>query len=305
MSAGPESPQGFDPPPPGGGAGSGVDSASGGGSRSAAVVQARPLRASLGMPFGSSTGSPITPPDPLELRQLATRDAALDALLVALVGVAFPYLPQILLAPALGSGANPIEPSLLLVSKYIECGMVIGLLCYLVLRHRLPAAAFGVRVSDPFAQLAWGGGALVAGFGYSMATGLLLMPLAQWFASDLEQRVEFMQALPLDNVGVSAALMLAVGVHEELLFRGLLLPLLRRVMGGWIPAALLCAALFGSLHIAQGVLAVVQVTGLGLVLSWFFVKSRSVLAVALAHFIYNFLMLQLARLITQMDLLPQ
>ena len=301
MSTGSESPNRFETPPAGAGA---IDSAGAGAFGSAgvgAVVQARPL----GRPPGDRRDEPIAPPNPLELRQLATRDAALDALLVVLVGVAFVYLPQVLLVPVLGTGAFRIDLLVLLVSKYVECGMVIGLLCYLVLRHRIPAEAFGVRASDPIAQLAWGGGALVAGFGYSITTGLLLAPLAHWFASDLEQRLEFMQALPLDDVGASAALMLAVGVHEELLFRGLLLTLLRRALGGWIPAALLCATLFGSLHLAQGVLAVVQVTGLGLVLSWFFVKSRSVVAVALAHFIYNFLMLQLMRLASQTNLLPQ
>jgi membrane protease YdiL (CAAX protease family) len=66
---------------------------------------------------------------------------------------------------------------------------------------------------------------------------------------------------------------------------------------GWTGAILLSSALFASLHIAQGWLGIVQIFPVGLALAVFFVLTRSLTAVILAHFLFDLVQTQLARLL--------
>ena len=62
-------------------------------------------------------------------------------------------------------------------------------------------------------------------------------------------------------------------------------------------AVLFCSAAFGALHYHQGWPGVILITGTGTVLAITFVLSRSLPAVILTHFIFDFVQFQFIRLL--------
>lgn len=74
---------------------------------------------------------------------------------------------------------------------------------------------------------------------------------------------------------------------EELIFRGLILQLLRRYTPNWF-AALLSAALFAGLHAMRGWGNVVNAFIMGLVFAWMVIRSQSLLPTLICHPTINF-----------------
>jgi len=236
-------------------------------------------------------------PRPLELLGVSRGAAMLDVLLILFVAVLTPISLEVLafvLSPQTAAGVR--FDWTLVARKWIEALLLVALLVLLVHRHRLSAAAFGCRTRRLGGQLAWSLPALFGGYVVMLTIGVLLMSLSG-AEKDVAQRVEFLDRLPLDNLWITVLLLIAVAVHEELLFRALLIPLLRRIGLGWIGALLLSTALFAVLHVAQGWMAIAQVFGLGLVFGIVFVLSRSTLAVIIAHFAFDLIQFQVARLL--------
>lgn len=79
------------------------------------------------------------------------------------------------------------------------------------------------------------------------------------------------------------------GFGEEMLFRGLLQPLLAQWLGWW-PGILLAAVIFGLAHPITPSY-VVLATLMGLYLSWLWQASDNLLTAILAHAVYDFLAL--------------
>lgn len=246
--------------------------------RGGAPVVARPVTAAL-------------PSSPLELNTLTRRQAALDLALVLLVCLGLPLAQGTVLAL---SGRQPTRADLALAlslpAKAVEAGTVCALAVYLGLRHRMSPRGFGLTIRALPAQLGWGVAALVAVYAYMAATVVAMVPFASQLQPDLEKRVEMFRLFEdgLDRPASVALLLVPVVIHEELLFRGLMLPLLRRASGSWLVAVLLASAVFGALHLMQGVFGALQIFGLSIVLSVFFIFSRSLLAVLVAHYVFDF-----------------
>ena len=260
------------------------------------VVVARPVGA-----------PPLAPPPPgLELPYVRRGDALLDLALVLLAAIVLPYAPS-LLVPFEEGGAPPLEIGpLVIFQTWCQAGLAVGLVLYFVLRHRIRPSAFGVRRDRIGQQLLWGCGALIGVYVALLATGLLVLLLyliSPGVEEDLAKRVPYMKQMPVDSLGATLLLLLAVALNEELVFRGLLMPYLRRVLGGWRWAAVISALIFAGLHVPQqGVLGGgLQIFAIGIVLAVFFVLSRSVLAVTLAHLLFDFLQFQLIRVLPDLE----
>lgn len=82
--------------------------------------------------------------------------------------------------------------------------------------------------------------------------------------------------------------LLAVGVVEELIFRGYLLYVLRRYLANNSAIVAISAIIFGLIHWSQGGHAVLITALIGAVFMIAFLLSRSLLPVILAHFVINF-----------------
>ena len=74
---------------------------------------------------------------------------------------------------------------------------------------------------------------------------------------------------------------------EETIFRGLILVRLRRITGGWLPAVLISTLIFSMQHFGGGFAWVIGIAVASLAFSVVFISSRSLLAAAVAHFLYN------------------
>jgi membrane protease YdiL (CAAX protease family) len=89
------------------------------------------------------------------------------------------------------------------------------------------------------------------------------------------------------NVGTVLAFVGATVLAEETVFRGIILPRLRRITGHWWSAVLICSLFFGAYHWSGGVGLVVATSLISVACCVVFIRSRSLVAAALAHFLYN------------------
>jgi len=81
---------------------------------------------------------------------------------------------------------------------------------------------------------------------------------------------------------------LAVGIYEELLFRGFLMTRLRRATQSWTLAVVLSTAVFTSLHaIDQTPAALVPVAILSIVFSLATIWRRSIIPAIVGHFLFD------------------
>lgn len=124
-------------------------------------------------------------------------------------------------------------------------------------------------------------------FALSRLSGILPAPLAD----HVTWRLTNLPLLPL-----VLATCLLTGYSEELYFRAYLLTEFRRL--GVAPALAVGAStlLFALGHLYEGLSGFLGTAAIGVVLSLFFLRRRDLHSIALAHGLYNFVTLLLARL---------
>lgn len=171
-----------------------------------------------------------------------------------------------------------------------------------VMRLGLIGACFwlGWQSELAFAQLGWQSvnvpRDLLAGFFVGIGCALMVPPLTHWaiarFGASVYSPIVILNILPRrarEWILVPLALIPAVFL-EELLFRSLLL-------GGFgtlappLVLAFVWSLLFGALHSPQGALGIAVAAALGLILSFLFLATHSLLAPFLAHYLINLLQL--------------
>jgi hypothetical protein len=89
------------------------------------------------------------------------------------------------------------------------------------------------------------------------------------------------------SVGTVLAFVGATVLAEETVFRGIILPRLRRITGHWWSAVLICSLLFGVYHWTGGLGLVVSTSLISVAFCVVFIRSRSLVASGVAHFLYN------------------
>jgi membrane protease YdiL (CAAX protease family) len=256
------------------------------------IVVARPV---LGPPGLRALSRPSKA---LDLSALTGREAALDLGLVVLVAILARFAPELVAVLLQPDGPVGEVGWITVLVKWVDAALLAGLTAYLLLRNRISPAAFGIRTGGLGVQSLWGLATLLAAGVYVVSSAVVIFALlgsSPEFQQDLSKRVDFVQAMPVHDLARSLLLLSAVAIHEELLFRALLLPYLRRLLGSWWLAVLLSSAVFALLHLQQGLIGVVQVAGMAVLLAVVFILSRSVLAVILAHFLYDLAIFQALR----------
>lgn len=246
---------------------------------------------------------------PLRLLEIEPREARWDVLAVLAAPIGLIYFPSLFkwfVGEWIGSAPLQeveINEQWIAASKLFEMLLAIGVATYFIFRNGVRPQSFGIRFGRIGQQLLWSVAAFVSAYAYLLGTAIILGPLLYYFygPEGLERGIPEKQRM-MENIGSISvpwlvATLIAVGIHEELLFRGMLLTLMRRATGSWWIAIVGSSAIFGSLHFHQGWLSMLQITGLGIVLSLIFVASRSLLAVAIAHFFFNFCQIQIIHLL--------
>jgi membrane protease YdiL (CAAX protease family) len=167
------------------------------------------------------------------------------------------------------------------------CPLVAASVWLIPHRHGRGREELGIRWGDPGRTLAFGGlGALTA---MAMSYGIFFLIFLIFYLatgrSPVSAETERLQDL---SGGYLAFIILNVVVlapiFEELFFRGLFYPALRRRMGP-MPAIILNGAIFGILHLQP--LFMLSLVLVGVVLAYLYEKTDSLFAPMMAHALYN------------------
>lgn len=224
-------------------------------------------------------------PKPLLLGPISQRDALLDLLMIA----GFFALVQLLIVVGVTVDAPSLNiadvPAVLNVAAIFWSA---GLICFfsaaLVRFRGQPLAAIGLSLQAWPRMVPAGLGSFFVLLG-CMIFGNLLLPIPESATPGEENAERIMQMLPqrLSPLWI-VVFSLTIGFYEELLFRGLLMPRLRRLTHSWVAAVVISTAVFMLMHAPmQTSVAVVYIGGLSLLLSLLTIGFGSILPAVILH----------------------
>jgi membrane protease YdiL (CAAX protease family) len=121
------------------------------------------------------------------------------------------------------------------------------------------------------------------------ASFLLVLVLAQLFRYFGQREVDFLpEGLPLWFRAVQAVLIaVTAGVTEEIVVRGYAQTRLEQLRVPTAAILLVPTALWGVLHVYQGVGAALTIFGLGLMYAWYYHRTRRLWPLILAHILFD------------------
>jgi membrane protease YdiL (CAAX protease family) len=122
-----------------------------------------------------------------------------------------------------------------------------------------------------------------------VASFILVLVLAQLFQYFGQREVDFLpEGLPLWFRSLQAVLIaVTAGVTEEIVVRGYAQTRLEQLRAPTAVIILLPTALWGVLHVYQGVGAALTIFGLGLMYAWYFQRTRRLWPLILAHTLFD------------------
>lgn len=127
-----------------------------------------------------------------------------------------------------------------------------------------------------------------------MVLGFLMALFSPQMVDAVVETGERLQAtFPKLSVYQAFAIATLIGVYEETVFRGFILPRMRRIFGSWTIAIIVSSVAFTLLHAYQGPMGMAMVLMLSLVLSVIFVWRRSLVPCIVAHAVTDFVSLSL------------
>lgn len=133
-------------------------------------------------------------------------------------------------------------------------------------------------------------GAVVAAYTLIYASQFVLFFFwAGLWEAMAENAGRLMELVPKQHPFGFARVALVIGLYEEVLFRGFVMPRLRRATGSWTLAVVVTTAIFALLHLPHQVsAALIPITILSLVFSVVTVWRRSIIPAIVGHFLFDF-----------------
>lgn len=166
----------------------------------------------------------------------------------------------------------------------------LGVVALFVRYRRHSASSIGLGARRCGINLLIGFGALIVSYLLIVPTMILLSTLWSGMMEQMRENGTRIRALvprlhPIGFLAVAAT----VGLYEEVLFRGFLMPRLRRATGSWTAAVIISTVVFTALHSAdQTAAALIVVAILSLVFSLVTIWRRSLLPAIVAHTLFDF-----------------
>ena len=217
-----------------------------------------------------------------------TRAQALVDILVFLAGFGLGCLVAGFLG-GLALQTSQIDPRVVGVIVTMSIALWIICLIFMIRKtRRQPQEALGLCSKNWAVEIALGLIVCGAMFATMWLTALLfyLFWPAAW--ADLEKSSEGIKAtIPPLNITSLLLMTVVVAFYEELVFRGFLLPRLRRLANSWIVGVIVTSIAFGSLHLYEGYGASIALVNLGIVLCLVTIWRKSVIALVVGHFLFN------------------
>jgi membrane protease YdiL (CAAX protease family) len=182
------------------------------------------------------------------------------------------------------------KKTLLIPSLVWRAALAVTVIGCIVRRRGGSARSVGVTSRNlPLDFLIAIGTALTAGLVISIVMLTLSFLFPAFYAQLQNNGQRIMDQVPRISPAMIALVTLLVGLWEELVFRGFLMPRLRRATGSWATATLLSTAVFAALHLIDQVpAALVLVTIMSLMLSLVTIWRRSIVPAVVAHALFDF-----------------
>ncbi|MEK6799135.1 MAG: type II CAAX endopeptidase family protein [Planctomycetota bacterium] len=243
---------------------------------------------------------PPQPGDEMLLASISRRQAVTDLALFAVLIVVFELGVGEIIRRVIGANAvdaaTASETAKRVVVKEVFGPMLclraagaIGLVAWIVRRRGGRAPSLGLAGRPWWVEGLWGLLTLRTIYAATAMTFLTLYLAWPEFLKQFEENgARLMQLIPRMHPAKFFLIASVIGVYEEIVFRGFVLPRLRRLMGSWIAAIAVSTAVFTSLHAAdQTSAALVMVSLLSMVLSAAAVWRRSIVPAIVAHVLFD------------------
>ncbi|MCC7293324.1 MAG: CPBP family intramembrane metalloprotease [Phycisphaerales bacterium] len=241
--------------------------------------------------------SPVEDPDPMLLRRMGRWAALADAgILVAAallteiaLGIAFAVLNG---APLDADGEldmAAMKPWMLPMVT-VRAGLLTLLILLLCRVRGQRVAAVGMTVRRLALNVVLGVGVCGVVYGFLLAFVMVVMLLVPELREQMEaNQGKLHDMLPELSLAGFLWLAILIGFYEELIFRGFLMPRLRRCFGSWIPAVLVSTVVFTALHAFDQVAAALPLIAmLSLAFSLVTIWRRSIVPAIVAHALFDF-----------------
>lgn len=194
---------------------------------------------------------------------------------------------------AAGAGAGSdlrMEKALLIPSLVWRAALAVTVIGCIVRRRGGSARSVGMTSRNLALDFLIAiGTALTAGLVISIVMLTLAFVFPAFYAQLQSNGQRIMDKVPRISPAMIALVTLLIGLWEELVFRGFLMPRLRRATGSWAIAVLLSTAVFAALHLIDQVpAALVLVTIMSLMLSLVTIWRRSIVPAVVAHALFDF-----------------
>ena len=183
-------------------------------------------------------------------------------------------------------------------ARALELGLVVCAAMVLMRWRRLGLEAIGLDLRHWLNQLQWGVVGGLVGWA-ALLTALLLLTRSHYSLSwrsasqSAQPGTSLVGSMAAEGVGRTLLFFVIGACLEELFVRGLLYTRVRRLVGSWGLANVICACAFAYGHHTAGLPYAGSQFVYSLVMGGLFVHSRSLLVVVFAHFVTNTLQLVL------------
>jgi len=207
---------------------------------------------------------------------------------LVVIGVAFPLLAMRTAFRVRQPGPKPTATQHL-ISVVVSQGLTLAL--------ALPAIRFDRLELFPRLDLGWEDPGLAIAF---LLVTLATLP-ARWRWKPVEERGRNLWLFPRSarDLGRWALIALIAGILEEIVYRGVMLQLLQRLLGSWWPAMLVCVAVFSLSHFVQGWRAMLVIVAFAAASHGIVLATGDLYTAMFVHVVYDFLagvmVLRLAR----------
>lgn len=254
----------------------------------APIPIARPLSTAAAQPAGHN-------PDFLLLadsRRAAWVDVALMIVAVLLFEVATGAAIVAIFGPVKDwsdEALAQLQQSILVPVLSVRAAFVLCVAALILRRRGQTAGAIGVTTAGLGLNVILGLAATGVAYVLIIAWQFMLMALWPDLPEQMEENIQRLLALvpklgPLGYAGFA----LVIGLYEELLFRGFIMPRLRRATNSWVIAVLLTTVAFVLPHMLDQTLAALgPITILALTMSLLTIWRRSIIPAIIAHALFD------------------
>lgn len=182
------------------------------------------------------------------------------------------------------------QRAIILPLTFFRCVITLLLVAWVLSRRKLRLSSVGLTIRHVFPDTAWGVVTTIVCLMLLVAYSFLLQILLPDMRSEMEDNARNLKQM-FPPVGWPMLLLfsLAVGLFEELIFRGFIMTRLRRVSGSWLVAIVVTTVIFTIPHgLDQNLVALGPIAILAIVVSVVTIWRQSLVPAVVAHTLFNF-----------------